>query len=106
MSYDSNLGWLLLTIPLALTILFFVIGYYWIFQKIIIDEKGIRVMLVNKIIQEIAWNDICTITEENFMKNPAIAIMLKNGSKMRLDKRKSIVKVLTHYSQIEVLRNK
>ena len=48
--YESDLGWIMLVAPLSLFILYFLIGFYWIFQKVIIDDNGIRIILINKII--------------------------------------------------------
>ena len=31
--YESDLGWIMLVAPLSLFILYFLIGFYWIFQK-------------------------------------------------------------------------
>ena len=35
LSYGQNFGWILLIISLSLIVLFFLIGFYWIFQKLI-----------------------------------------------------------------------
>ena len=45
--YESNYGWLLLIFSIFLIILFFIIGFYWIFQKVIFDEKGIKIVFFN-----------------------------------------------------------
>ena len=51
LKYESNLGWILLVAPLSLYVLFFLFGFYWIFQKVIIDERGIKITLLNKILK-------------------------------------------------------
>lgn len=99
LNYDSNFGWILLIISLTLMVLFFLIGFYWIFQKVIFDEKGIKIVFINKIIKDYKWIEIDTIEEINIMRNPAIRIKLLNGSEIHLDKRKSIIKVIEKYSQ-------
>ena len=101
--YESNLGWIILVAPLSLFILYFLIGFYWIFQKVIIDERGIKITLLNKIIKERKWNEIDIIEEANIMKNPAIRIKLTDGSEIHLDKRKSIIKVIEIYSQKKII---
>ena len=99
LKYESDLGWIILVAPLSLFILYFLIGFYWIFQKVIIDERGIKITLLNKIIKERKWNEIDIIEEANIMKNPAIRIKLTDGAEIHLDKRKSIIKVIETYSK-------
>lgn len=99
LKYESNLGWILLVAPLSLYVLFFLFGFYWIFQKVIIDERGIKITLLNKILKERKWDEIDYIEETNFMKNPAIMIKLIDGSEIYLDRRKSIIILIEIYSQ-------
>lgn len=91
LNYENNFGWLLLVISISLIVLFFLLGFYWIFQKVLINEKGIQIVFLNKIIKECYWKEIESIKEANIMKNPAIRIKLFNGSEIHLDKRKSII---------------
>ena len=100
--YGSDLGWIMLVAPLSLFILYFLIGFYWIFQKVIIDDNGIRIILINKIIKECKWHEIDVIEEANIMKNPAINIKNIDGTEIHLDKRKSIIKVIEIYSQKKI----
>ena len=104
LKYESDLGWILLVAPLSLFVLFFLIGFYWIFQKVIIDERGIKITLLNKIIKERKWNEIDIIEEANIMKNPVLRIKLIDGSEIYLDKRKSIIKVIEKYSQKNIVK--
>lgn len=99
LNYGKNFGWILLLISLSLIVLFFIIGFYWIFQIVIIDEKGIKVVFINKIIRKHKWEEIEIIEETKIMKNPALRIKLVNGSEFHLDKRKSIIKAIEKYSQ-------
>ena len=101
--HESNLGWIMLVAPLSLFILYFLIGFYWIFQKVIIDERGIKITLLNKIIKERKWSEIDIIEEANIMKNPAIRIKLTDGAEIHLDKRKSIIKAIEIYSQKKII---
>lgn len=94
LNYESNFGWLLLLIAILLIILFFIIGFYWIFQKVIINENGIKIVFINKVIRKCKWEEIESIEEALVMKNPALIIKLIDGSKIRLDKRKSIIKAI------------
>ena len=52
LNYENNFGWILLVISISLIVLFFLLGFYWIFQKVLINEKGIQIVLLNKIIKE------------------------------------------------------
>ena len=100
LNYGHNFGWVLLIISLCLIILFFLIGFYWIFQKVFINEKGIKVLFLNKIIKQYDWKEINIIEEANIMRNPAIRIKTINGSEIHLDRRKKIIKVIEKYSHI------
>ena len=102
--YESDLGWLMLVAPLSLFILYFLIGFYWIFQKVIIDDNGIRIILINKIIKECKWYEIDIIEEANIMKNPAIRIKNIDGTEIHLDKRKSIIQALEKYSKKKIIK--
>ena len=102
--YESDLGWIMLVAPLSLFILYFLIGFYWIFQKVIIDERGIKITLLNKIIKERNWNEIDIIEEANIMRNPAIRIKNIDGIEIHLDKRKSIIQALEKYSKKKIIK--
>lgn len=102
--YESDLGWIMLVTPLSLFILYFLIGFYWIFQKVIIDDNGIRIILINKIIKECKWYEIDIIEEANIMKNPAIRIKNIDGTEIHLDKRKSIIQALEKYSKKKIIK--
>lgn len=102
--YESDLGWIMLVAPLSLFILYFLIGFYWIFQKVIIDDNGIRIILINKIIKECKWYEIDIIEEANIMKNPAIRIKNVDGTEIHLDKRKSIIQALEKYSKKKIIK--
>ena len=104
LKYESNLGWILLVAPLSLYVLFFLFGFYWIFQKVIIDDNGIRIILINKIIKECKWYDIDIMDEANIMKNPAIRIKNIDGTEIHLDKRKSIIQALEKYSKKKIIK--
>lgn len=102
--YESDLGWIMLVAPLSLFILYFLIGFYWIFQIVIIDDNGIRIILINKIIKECKWYEIDIIEEANIMKNPAIRIKNVDGTEIHLDKRKSIIQALEKYSKKKIIK--
>ena len=94
LDYKSHNGWILLVLAATLLFSFFSLGFYWIFQKVSIDEKGIKIVFINKIIKECKWEEIESIEETGVMRNPALRIKLDNGSEIHLDKRKSIIRII------------
>ena len=83
---------------------FFIFGFYFIFQKVIINEDGIKIVLIHKLMREHKWEEIETIEEANYMKNPALIINLVNGSEIHLDNRKIIVNAIEKYSNIKIVK--
>ena len=63
LSYGQNFGWILLIISLSLIALFFLIGFYLIFQIVSIDEHGIKILFKRKIVKQLKWEEIDTIEE-------------------------------------------
>ena len=104
LSYSQNFGWILLIISLSLIVLFFLIGFYWIFQIVSIDEHGIKILFKSKIVKQLKWEEIDTIEEANIMRNPALRIKAFDGSEIHLDKRKQIVKAIEIYSQNKIIK--
>ena len=104
LKYEHNFGWILLIISLSLIVLYFLIGFYWIFQKVIINEQGIKIVLFIKTIKVCKWDEIDIIEEANIMRNPAIKIKIIDGTEIHLDKRKQIVKAIEIYSQNKIIK--
>ena len=104
LSYGQNFGWILLIISLSLIALFFLIGFYWIFQITFIDEHGIKILFKSKIVKQLKWEEIDTIEEANIMRNPEIRIKALNGTQIHLDKRKKIIKVIEIYFQKKIVK--
>ena len=104
LSYEQNFGWILLLISVSLIALFFLIGFYWIFQRVSIDEGGIKIYFMNKIIKQLKWKEIDIIEEANIMRNPVIRIKALNGTQIHLDKRKKIIKVIEIYFQKKIVK--
>lgn len=104
LSYGQNFGWILLIISLSLIVLFFLIGFYWIFQIVSIDEHGIKILFKSRMIKQLKWEEIDTIEEANIMRNPALRIKAFDGSEIHLDKRKQIVKAIEIYSQNKIIK--
>ena len=100
LKYEHNFGWILLIISLSLIVLYFLIGFYWIFQKVIINEQGIKIVLFIKTIKVCKWDEIDIIEEANIMRNPAIKIKIIDGTEIHLDKRKKIIDLIKKYNKI------
>ena len=49
LNYENGNGWILLVISIFLMSLYFIIGFYWIFQKVEINTDGIKIKIFNKI---------------------------------------------------------
>lgn len=103
LNYGKNYGWILLIISALLIILFFLIGFYWIFQKVIIDENGIKIVFKNKVINNHKWDEIVSIKKVDLFRCRALEIKFVDGSKIHLDDRKSIVKIIKEYSQVDIV---
>ncbi len=104
LSYGQNFGWILLIISISLIILFFLIGFYWIFQIVYIDESGIKILFKSRIVKQLKWEEIDTIEEANIMRNPALKIKAFDGTEIHLDKRKQIVIAIEIYSQNKIIK--
>ena len=105
LSYGQNFGWILLIISISLIMLFFLIGFYWFFQIVYIDESGIKILFKSRIVKQLKWEEIDTIEEANIMRNPALKIKAFDGTEIHLDKRKQIVKAIEIYSQNKIIKN-
>ena len=95
---QPNYGWVSLIVIAATLCLFFILGFYWIFQKVTIDENGIRIMFFNKILSKCSFDEIENYKIESFMKMPTITIRTKSGKHIHLDRRNKILKCLESYN--------
>ncbi len=95
--YESARGWILLMIAVSLIILFFLVGFYWIFQKVEFDHTGIKITLFHKEIRKINWEEIEEISYTSVMKNPAFVIKTKGSKKLNLDSRKKIKYAIMYF---------
>ena len=97
LQFGENNGWLLLVISAIIVFLFFAIGFYWFFQKVVIDKNGITILFFNKIIKHIAYCEVekCKITF--VMRSPSITIYTINKKHINLDHRKKITESLRYY---------
>ena len=104
LSYGKNIGWILLIISLSLIALFFLTGFYWIFQMVSIDESGIKILIKSRIIKQLKWEEIDTIEKGNIMRNPALIVKAFDGTEIHLDERKQIIKAIEVYSQNKIIK--
>ena len=97
LQYNADYGCVLLIISALIVCLYLGIGFYWIFQKVVIDKTGIKIMFFNKIIKQVHYDEVekCKIT--NVMRNPSITIYVKNQGHINLEKRKKIIDSLNYY---------
>ena len=94
---QPNYGWIALVAAGALLCLFFICGFYWVFQRVIIDENGIRIILFGKTLKKCNFDEIESYTITSVMRNPAIKIHLKNSEFINIDRRKAALKCLEFY---------
>ena len=97
LNYENGNGWILLVISISLMSLYFIIGFYWIFQKVEINTDGIKIKIFNKIITKVNWDNIEKIELTSFMKNPAYVIITDESKKINLDCRKKIRDAIVHF---------
>ena len=100
--HESDLGWIILVAPLSLFILYFLIGFYWIFQKVEISNNGIEITILKKTIQKIKWDDVDDIIYTSVMRNPAYVIIIKESKKINLDSRKKIKNAILHFGNEKI----
>lgn len=98
LNYENNNGWYLLLIAGVLIASYFIIGFYWIFQTVEIDEKGIKIKILGKNIRNVKWDNIIEIKYASVMRNPAYVLLIKNEKNINLDSRKSIKSAMIYYA--------
>lgn len=101
LSHESDYSWVLLVIICMVFILFFLLGFYWIFQKVVIDNEGIKISLLNRTLKSLRWDEIISIKEVNHMRAPALEIEKCDGFKIYLDKRKNIINAIKQYYEMK-----
>ena len=91
--------WIDFGIPALLNFLYFAVGAYWIFRKVIINEDGIEIVSFKKQIYYFQWNQIVSIEMSNKNRNPSLEITSISNKKIYLDRRKKIIKAIVDYSK-------
>lgn len=102
LNYEGGNGWILLALAISLIILYFCIGFYWIFQKVEISNNGIEITILKKVIQKIKWDDVDDIIYTSVMRNPAYVIIIKESKKINLDSRKKIKNAILHFGNEKI----
>lgn len=97
LQYGSSNSWILLAFAVGIVLLFFLIGFYWIFQTIEIDQQGIYVRILQKTIRTIYWTDVVNIEAKTVMKNPAYVVTVRGQTHLNLDRRKKIRNAISQY---------
>ena len=101
-----SLTGLILIIILLLIVLYFLIGFYWIFQTVIVSENGLIVKLFNKTLRNIKWINIKSIEYGSVMRHSALIIKLFDGKNLNLDYRKPILNNIKKYISKEIIKEK
>lgn len=97
-----NYSWIFLCSAIAFVVLYFIIGFYWIFQTVTLnEEKGIIISLFKKVIKQVSWNEITNIEKTSHLRNPALRFILNNGEYFYLDDRNKIIHQIALYSTIK-----
>ena len=97
-SYKHMYWWLDLGIPILINLLFFILGSYIIFQKVIISKNGIKVVFLRKTIVNYSWDQIISIEKKHRFRNPVLEIKVISGKMLYLDRRKKIIRAIIEFS--------
>lgn len=84
--------------------LYFMIGFYWVFQMISISKDGITFYLFNKIIDKLKWDDIEEISVKNFRIRTYLIKKKNENRYYNIDSTKSIDTLMSMYATKEVFR--
>lgn len=94
-------AWMLYVV-IVLVLLFFIVGFYWIFQIVEINSSGIVVKLFNRVIRSIRWEDVEDIRYANHFRNPVYNIIIKENKILYLDYRKKIKKAIIFWGNDDI----
>lgn len=93
---------IIISIIVGVLFLFFLVGCYWMFQTIVIDEDGIQVKLFKKILRKVEWNEVEDIVYGSVNKGPVYIFKIKEALDLNIDCRKKIKKSLYYYGNEEI----
>ena len=94
-------AWMLYVV-IVLVLLFFIVGFYWIFQIVEINSSGIVVKLFNRVIRSIRWEDVEDIRYANHFRNPVYNIIIKENKILYLDYRKKIKNAIIFWGNDDI----
>ncbi len=103
-SFNQNqlMAFMFIGCSVLFLVLYLLIGFYWVFQMIEVDERGIKVKLFSKTIRDISWDNIESITYGGVLRNPAYIIKVKNQKGLNIDSRKKIKQAFSFYGKREI----
>lgn len=93
-------------IIVLLIILYFLIGFYWIFQTVIVNDSGLTIKLFNKTLRNIKWENIQSIEYGSVMRHSALIIKLFDDKNINLDYRKPILNNIKNYVPTKIIKEK
>ena len=88
--YKGEYGEIFLWAGIGVFLLYFVIGFYWLFQVVQFDEKGVCLLLFGRVVRFVPWEKIYAVRCEMVMKNPAVIIKITGEKDLCLDDRRGI----------------
>ena len=97
LKHGDNVGWILLAIVGGLTLLFFTVGSYFIFQKVEFDGDGIKITFIGTVLRSVSWNDVVNVSVGSVGRNPVFILTIKNGKNINVDYRKSVKAAIEHF---------
>ena len=86
------------------------IGFYWAFQIVVVDDWGLTVLLCGKKIRQIPWERIKTIKKKTIMRVPCLTFVTTIPNRgfvdcymeLNLDYRKKIIKSILHHAPTDI----
>ena len=100
--FDSKITSIIILTLLSPFILYFLIGFYWAFQKITINDEGIQFYLLNKKIRKLSWDSVEHITI-NKLKLKTYLIKEKGKNRYyNIDATKKIELLINNYAPKEL----
>lgn len=90
------------TVFLSPFILYFLVGFYWVFQTVSIESFGIVFYLCKKKIIEIPWNEIQNITISNYKVTTYSVKMKEKNKYYSFDSTKEIEVLMEKYAPKEL----
>ena len=84
-------------VALLLFVLYFLLGGYWIFQKVEFNNEQIKITIFGKCVRVIKWEEINKVAYGSFARNSVYSFDIKGEKILRLDARKSLKKSMLHY---------